>query len=270
MSAAVASAAIPPSPLLGRRERLWPTIAVSLALHAAFVALVLVKHGPPPIDLNQKPIVARLAKRGELRPKQFLPRKEEPKPSGPPAAAEPAPKPAPAAQPQPVVAKAPTPSPAAIPPAKAAPAKPQPTRAAQAAPAKGTPSRASGGGGLASVMTQMKANEPSYGDPNGDPLGDSETGEGDPYLALVTRSLQETYVLPSTISDKERVSLSATVLLFIQPDGKIADWRFERRSGNPVFDGALEHALRTARLPPPPPERRAVYRSQGLAVVYRP
>lgn len=257
-----ASAAMPPSPLLGRRERLWPTLAVSLALHAAFVGFVVWQRAPAPLDLNQKPIVARLVKRGELRPKEYLPRKEAAPPPGPPPAPEPTPAPAP--QPKP----APAPSPAAMPPPRAAPAKPQP--APKPAPSRAPPARASGGGGLAGVMSRMQQEEKSYGNPEGDPLGDSEVGEGDPYLALVTRSLQDTYVLPSTISEKERISLSATVVLFIESDGRVSRYQFERRSGNPTFDGALERAIRTARLPPPPAEKRALFRTQGLAVVYRP
>jgi colicin import membrane protein/protein TonB len=86
----------------------------------------------------------------------------------------------------------------------------------------------------------------------------------------VTRALQETYTLPATISDRERMHLRATVLLFIEPDGRISRYEFESRSGNPSFDGALESAVRGARLPPPPSERRDRYRSQGLAVLYRP
>jgi colicin import membrane protein len=110
-----------------------------------------------------------------------------------------------------------------------------------------------------------------YGSPDGDARGDADQGEaGDQYLALVTRALQDTYVLPSTISDRERLHLRATVLLFIEPDGKITRWQFVDRSGNGVFDAALEQAVRSARLPPPPPEWRERYRAQGLAVVYRP
>lgn len=283
-----ASAAMPQSALVGRHERLWPMIAVSVAAHALFIALAAWRQPPAILDLNQKPIVARLARYGELRPKQNLPRKEAsppPGPPGPPAppvvAAPPTPPPAPA--PPPKAAPAPAPAPVAkaatppapakadsMPPPKAAPAKPQPApKVAQERP-PGTSGGASGGGGLASAMSRVEHDQKIYGSPDGDPRGDAEDGEGDAYLALVTRALQETYNLPATISDRERMHLRATVVLFIEPDGKISRYEFESRSGNPTFDGALEAAVRGARLPPPPAERRERYRSQGLAVLYRP
>ena len=113
--------------------------------------------------------------------------------------------------------------------------------------------------------------EPVYGDPQGDPLGDSsEAGEGDQYLALVVRSLRESYVLPSTISERDRVHLKATVILYLEADGQVLRYAFESKSGNGAFDAALERAIRAARIPPPPSELRKKYRDEGLGVVYRP
>jgi colicin import membrane protein/protein TonB len=271
--------------LVGQRDRLWPMVAVSLVVHAALIALAAWHRPPAVLDLNQKPIVARLARYGELRPKHYMPRKEASPPPGPPApvvsaptpppapAPPPAPEPpkaAPAPAPAPKVAEAPpAPKPGAMPPPKAEPAKAQPTQAVAQAPAAARPA-AGGGGGLASALSRVQRDQKVYGSPDGDPLGDAEEGEGDAYLALVTRALQETYTLPATISDRERMHLRATVLLFIEPDGRVSRYEFESRSGNPTFDGALESAVRSARLPPPPAERRDRYRSQGLAVLYRP
>jgi colicin import membrane protein/protein TonB len=265
-------AAMPTSALAGRRDRLWPTIAVSLAVHAVLIGLAAWQRPPAVVDLNQKPIVARLARYGELRPKQYLPRKEAAPPPGPPVAAPapapPAPTPVPA--PPPKVAEAPpAPKPDAMPAPRAEPAKPQPAPAATPRTAQAKPA-AGGGGGLASALSRVERDQKVYGSPDGHLLGDAEEGEGDEYLALVTRALQETYTLPATISDRERMHLRATVLLFIEPDGRISRYEFESRSGNPSFDGALESAVRNARLPPPPAERRDRYRSQGLAVLYRP
>jgi colicin import membrane protein/protein TonB len=244
------------SPLLGRRERLWPMIAASFALHAAAIGgLVWHAARSPKIDLDQKPIVARLVRQGELRPRELLPRKQAaPAPApAPEVAVAPAPKPA-----------APVPAPAPAPSAKAPAAKPAaPVAAAPRAP--GTSTNA-----LAQALGRIEQ-EKVYGDPDGDPRGDADEGEaGDQYLALVTRALQDTYVLPSTISDRERMHLRATVVLFIEPDGRVSRWSFEDRSGNAVFDAALERAVRAARLPPPPAGMRDRYRSQGLAVLYRP
>jgi TonB family protein len=177
------------------------------------------------------------------------------------------------------VATAPKPAP----PSAAAPPPPAPSKAvAGTAPsvakptpavAKGTAAGTTAKGGrdaLAQVISRFESTAPE-GSPDGDPLGTESDGDvGDRYLAAVTRALQETYTLPSTISERERMYLTATVLLFIEPDGRVARWQFAQRSQNPVFDGALERAIQTARVPPPPPEMAQRYRTQGLAVLYRP
>jgi TonB family protein len=256
------TAALPTSSLL-RRERLWPTILVSLAVHAAAIVLLFVVRPAPPLDLGQQPIRVRPVRLGEKRPDHLLPRKNEGMPP-----------PAPVAAP---VATAPRPAPVAAPPPPA-PSKPvagaAPTTAkASPAVARGAAAGAKGTGGrdaLAQVMSRFENTVPE-GSPDGDPLGTESDGDvGDRYLAQVTRALQETYTLPSTISERERMYLTATVLLFIEPDGRVSRWQFAQRSQNPVFDGALERAIQTARVPPPPPEMAQRYRTQGLAVLYRP
>jgi colicin import membrane protein/protein TonB len=202
------------------------------------------------MDLDQKPIVAKLVRLGEKRPEQFLPRKEEPPPPAPPAPPSAAP----------VVAAAPKPT-APAPSAKAPPAPPSP------------PSRTAGGkaGGttLASVMSkvQREVEASRWGSPDGDPMGDSDTGsEGDRYLALVVRELRSHYNLSRTISDRELVQLGATVVLRIDNSGRVLGHAFERRSGNAAYDAALERAIAAVRLPPPPPELRDRFRTAGLGV----
>lgn len=252
--------ALPHSALFPRRERLWPVVLVSVAAHAALVALAMLHRPAPRLDLEQKPIVAKLVRLGEKRPQQLLPRKEEGAP--PPPAAPRQPSPAPTAAPSP-------PSPRAAPEPKAsAKALPRPP-----APA---PAAASGRGDvLASVLSRVKRDralsDPVYGDPQGDPGGDaSEAGEGDRYLALVERALRDSYVLPATISERDRIRLKATVVLYLDADGQVLRHAFESRSGDAAFDAALERAIRAARIPPPPAELRSKYRTEGLGVVYRP
>jgi len=248
------------SALVTRRERLGPVLVVSLVAHAALIAVAVLHRPSPQIDLGQKPIVAKLVRLGEKRPQHLLPRKQaEP----PPAAAPPAP--------SPPVPAAPSPAPvAALPAPRAAPkAAPKP---APRAPAPPEPAPRDV---LASVLSKVKRDraleEPVYGDPAGDPLGDaSEASAGDEYLALVERTLRETYILPATISDRDRVHLKATVVLYLDADGQVLRYAFEERSGNGAFDAALERAIRAARLPPPPAAMRQRYRREGLGVVYRP
>jgi colicin import membrane protein len=253
-----APAALTQSPLVVRRERLLPVLLVSAALHAGLVAFAVLYRPAPRVDLAQKPIMVRVARLGEKRPTQWLPRKEEAPP--PPAATAPQPAP-PAAAPE-------KPTPASVPVAR--PSKPAPASGARAS----GPTAAGRPDVLASIMNRVRRDqayqEKVYGDPNGDPRGDAESNEGDAYLGLVERALRESYVLPSTLSDADRVRLQATVVLYLDADGRVLRFVFERRSGNEAFDAALERAIRAARIPPPPGDQRRQYREQGLAVLYKP
>jgi colicin import membrane protein/protein TonB len=223
-----------PTPLLARRERLWPVLLVSFGCHAAVLGFAALHRPAPIIDL-EKPMQARLVRLGEKRPDWFLPRKEQ----------------APEAAPAPAIA---LPGPAA----KAAPARPSTAATARPDPLASA---------LARVKREQALGEPTWGDPRGDAFGEaSEASEGDRYLALVTRALQASYRLPSTISERDRALLKASVVLFIEPDGRISSWRFELKSGNAAFDEALERTVRRTRLPPPPSELRQHYRSDGILV----
>jgi colicin import membrane protein len=237
---------IPVATALGRSDRMWPAVIVSIIAHVLVVAWAVVRRPPPPIDLAQKPIMAKLVRLGEKRPEEFLPRKD----AAPPPPAPPAPAPAPVA--------APTPAKPAAPAPKAPPRPAAPSAAGKA-----------GGASLSSILSkvQKQVEDTRWGDPSGDPRGSSDSGtEGDRYLALVQAALADAYVLPSTLSERERMYLKATVVLFIEPSGKVLDFRFETRSGNAAYDAALERAIRAARLPPPPPEMREQFRRGGFGV----
>jgi colicin import membrane protein/protein TonB len=256
----VTARALLESPLIARRERLWPVVVASLAVHAAVLAVATLHRPAPRMDLDQKPIVAKLVRLGEKKPPHLLPRKEEAAP--PPPAQQAPPAPAPIAKPEPAPAK--------VPAVQAKPVPPAPKVSSPKSAASSSRSDV-----LASVLSKVKRDkalsEPVYGDPLGDPGGDAEDASaGDRYLALVERSLRESYVLPSTISERDRMHLKATVILFLSADGGVVNFSFEQKSGNGAFDAALERAIRAARIPPPPPELRQKYRSEGLGVVYRP
>lgn len=243
---------------LGRRDRLWPAVLASALVHLALAGWALTHRGGPDLGGAQKPIVAKLVRLGEKRPEALLPRKE---PEPPPAAPVATPRAPPAPVPASPAAKA-APVPAA---AKPPPAPPQAARPA----AGGEP----GGDTLARVLSRMErekaAEGPRWGDPDGDPAGDAaEAGEGDRYLALAVRALQANYRVPATISEKERLHLGATVVLFIEASGAIRDFKFEQRSGNAAFDAALDRAVRATRLPPPPAALRDAYRRVGLGVKF--
>jgi len=240
------------SPLLPRADRFWALVGASGLLHLGLVVVGLALRPAPLIDLEQKPIVAKLVRLGEKRPEHLLPRKEEAPPSTgePEAASVPAP---------------PGPKPAPAPVAQPRPAPPRPAT---------TPPRGARDDAMASALSRLRR-EPlrgsAGGDPSGDPMGDSSDGEpGDRYLALAQRALHDTYRIPSTISERDLLHLRATVILYLLPDGSVTRWSFESRSGNSAFDDALERAIRQARLPPPPAELRERYRSQGLGVRFVP
>jgi colicin import membrane protein/protein TonB len=241
---------------LGRPDRLWPAVVASVAAHAVVFGLAGLARPRPTLDPGQTPIVAKLVRLGDPRPKELLPRKE----AAPPPAAE-----APAAPAE--AAPAPSPKAVAIPSEKAAPRPPAPRPAAKPGPAErpGKP----GGARLASVLSELKQ-ELQAGRPDGSPDGDaSEAGEGDQYLGLVVHQLRQGYRLPSTISDKERLFLTGTVVLHVEPDGRVSRFELVKRSGNAAFDDALERAVRETRLPPPPPALRDLYRRTGLEVVFK-
>jgi colicin import membrane protein len=232
-----------------RRDRLWPAVVASVAVHLVLGGLAIQQRGPL-IDTAQQPITARLVRLGEARPKELLPRKE---PEAPAAEAGP--------EAAPVAAPAPAPRPG---PAARAVATPRPTASPPAERAGGPRS----GRRLSSVLSGMKQ-ELAAGSPDGDPLGDSSEAVGDQYLAQVVRALRRNYRVPSTIGEKERLFLQGTIVLFIEPDGRVLRHEFVKRSGNPVFDEALERAVRDIRLPPPPDDAREAYRRRGLQVDFK-
>jgi colicin import membrane protein/protein TonB len=117
---------------------------------------------------------------------------------------------------------------------------------------------------------QRQHDDERWGDPNGDPAGDSDAGEGDQYLAQIDRALRGNYVAPSTLPERERLYLQSRVILWIEPDGRVTRWRQERSSGNPTFDAAVERTLRlTSRVPPPPERLRDLYKKDGIALIFQ-
>jgi colicin import membrane protein/protein TonB len=250
------------SALLRGPERLWPLVLVSVALHAGFIGVAFFVRPPALVNLEQKPIVAKLVRLGEKRPEQWLPRRDVPPPEAAPRAPDAVPVPVPGPP-------APAQKSVALPAPKVAP-KPAPPRPASATPG------GKGSDALSRALEKVRkddklASKERWGDPSGLPEGNATDGsEGDRYLGLVYQALHSNYSLPDTIPVQERASLRATVVLIIEPSGQVSSLRFEKRSGNAAFDQALERAARASRLPPPPPELQKVYRTVGLGVNFTP
>jgi colicin import membrane protein len=209
----------------------------------------------------QKPIIAKLVAQGKPRDQKLLPRRESP----PPPAASQAPSPAVA----PVVPDAPSASkkPALAPSKPEAPA-PKPLSRQQMM------ERA-----LARAAGKAEPRTPSKEAPDPERAG-KETGsaqgtaaaaeEGDEYFTAVHDAIMENYVVPSVISERERLYLSATVLTYIGPQGQILKHEFQKKSGNTVYDQALELAIQRTRLPPPPEAIARALRESGVELNFKP
>jgi colicin import membrane protein len=239
----------PPSLLVPRlRMPAGPALALAIGFHVAiFAAAFLLPpllDRPPPL---RKPIIAHLVALGRPRDPRLLPRKESP----PPAAAA-------AAAPQPVPSTR-TPS------APAAPERREPSRrelmerALARAAGKATPE-------------PREAPDPERaGQATGSVEGTAVSAEeGDAYFSAVHDAILEHYVVPSVISERERLYLAATVLAYIGPDGSILRHDFQKKSGNTFFDQALEIAIQRTKLPPPPADLARALRDNGVVLNFRP
>ena len=237
----------PPS-LLSSHARMpaLPALGLALLLHvvlfaaAAWLPRLFDRAAPP-----RKPIIAHLVALGRPRDPRLLPRKE----SAPPVAAAPA-------------------APSRVPSTKAAPAsapqRHEPTRQELMQRAL---ARAAG-----RTEPDTREQDPERaGSATGSVEGTATTAEeGDAYFTAVHDAILEHYVVPSVISERERLYLSATVIAWIGPDGKILRHEFQKKSGNGFFDQALELAIQKTTLPPPPPDLARVMRDTGVALNFRP
>lgn len=267
------------SALVGRRQPYGWTWMASIGLHGLVVLGIVVAslYQPAPPDLNQKPIAAKLVRLGQPRPDHLLPRK----PTAPPV--PPVAKDAPVVTPGEKVAPlppSPTPSPAKP------ESKPEPSKAATPTPSSSPATQAAAPkdvkpdpkASLDDIMKRFQKGaiagpaEELPGQLDGDPEGDAaEASEGERYYALLEKRLRELYTLPSTISDQERLHLKATVLIHIEPNGRISQSKIIQSSGNSAFDSALEGAVKRASpFPPPPGHLASSLRRDGIAVNFRP
>jgi outer membrane biosynthesis protein TonB len=221
-----------------------PAVALAIVLHfgillAATVLPRLFDRQAPP----RKPIIAHLVALGRPRDPKFLPRKESP----PPIAAS--------------KAAVPLPSTAA----PAAPRKPEPTRSELMERAL---ARAAG-------KSEAESREPPDPERAGSATGSAagtaaSPEEGDAYFSAVHDAILEHYVVPSVISERERLYLAASIVAWIGSDGRILRYELQKKSGNAFFDQALERAIQQTKLPAPPPEMARALRDNGVVLNFRP
>lgn len=231
--------------LLGGDPRIgWlgPGLVLAIALHVAVVAAAFFL--PRLLDRPhalRKPVIAHLVALGKPRDPRLMPRKE----AEPPAAA------APASVPEKAGA-----------PSKSVPSSRQLTR-------QELMERA-----LAGAARRTKDEKPDperAGQESGSPTGSAaNVEEGEKYFGEVEDRIHANYVVPSVISERERMYLSATVVIYIARDGSIVKHVMTKPSGNTFIDQALVLALQRTRLPAPPADLLKLVRDEGLEINFKP
>jgi colicin import membrane protein/protein TonB len=242
LSAAAPRSLLSPRPGLP----LLPALGLAALLHlvvlaAAFWLPPLFDRAHPP----RKPIIAHMVALGRPRDPHLLPRKESP----PPAAA---------------AAAHPLPAPS--------------TKAAPMAPGKREPSRQelmeraiARAAGRTEPESKEAPDPERAGSATGSPEGTAASAEeGDAYFTAVHDAVLEHYVVPSVISERERLYLSASVIAWIGSDGRILRHEFQTKSGNAFFDQALERAIQQTTLPQPPADLARSLRDNGVVLNFRP
>lgn len=227
----------------------------SLGAHLLLVVLVFVGgswFSPPPLQLDQKPIQARLVRRGKPRDERLLPRKEQPPPPPPKKVEEAPPPAAPAKGPEPV-----------------------PAPGLGAAPKEAARTGADGERRkkLFGAFDRVSKSRPEEleGEADGDELGDAARAEGERYWGLLTAQVRRHYDVSQTLSDGERLRLRAQVLLKISRAGDVLAAELAKPSGNSQFDNAVLLAVKKAQpFSPPPDHLRATLQKQGVVLEFTP
>jgi TonB family protein len=87
------------------------------------------------------------------------------------------------------------------------------------------------------------------------------------YLPQIWKSITQQWTLPETL--KGSTGLEATLILVVRRDGKILSHRFEKKSGNELYDQSLVRAIRKADPLPPFPDAYPADREE-IGVRFRP
>lgn len=254
--------AVAQSALVPHKTRMGRPVLWSLGAHVLFVLLgwgYATFLSGPRIDLNQKPIQARLVRKGTPRDAKLLPRIEEA--PAPPQKVE--------AQAVDVPATAP---PAEKPAAVAIPTDKPAPKTAKAAPQKGVSDGDRKRKLFGAFSQASKSSDDSQeGAEDGSELGDSATAEGDQYWALLQAQVRQNYDVSQTISDAERMRLRAQLLIRIGRAGEVLDTRLAKPSGNALFDSAVLLAVKRAQpFSPPPSHLRDALQRSGVILEFTP
>jgi hypothetical protein len=125
--------------------------------------------------------------------------------------------------------------------------------------------------GAARRTRDEKPDPERAGEATGSPSGTAASAEeGEKYFGEVEDRIHANYVVPSVISERERLYLSATVVIYIGRDGSIVKHVMTKPSGNTFIDQALVLAIQRTRLPAPPAELARLVRDEGLEINFKP
>lgn len=125
---------------------------------------------------------------------------------------------------------------------------------------------------LASLQKDgQPSKEKPAGSKDGVEEGDSDVAEkGNAYYTEVYKKVKSAYSVPELISERERLFLTATVVITLERNGTVRALTFEKSSGNRLFDSAIEGAIRKAApFPVPPKELADKYAKEGIGIIFR-
>jgi protein TonB len=215
----------------------WISILGSAAAHAGLIILLIIGGLVKDSGEREHVKITALLKKGKERRKDWLPRKE-------PAAA-------------------PAPPKTARPPKDA-----KKTTSKSHKSSSRVDYSKDMGSALKSLAVEGAKEDEGEGSPDGVDEGTALIAEkGNEYMTKVYSAVKGQYSVPEIITERERQFLNATVVITINARGQIKNLTFEKRSGNQVFDSAIENAIRRAApFPPPPPELVDKYSSEGIGI----
>lgn len=230
---------------------LWRMLVGSAVGHLAVAALVMgiaqltVRWTPPP----QNALMTKLVRLGTPRPKEYLPRKQEPPPPAPP------------------------PPPAAMAPQGAAPVTPVPKNA----PPAPSPVHDAGPSAQERVESMSRTSkaldrlkQKVDGQADGSVNGDADEAQlGNAYATEVQKCIQRNFVIEGTSPDAV-ANRKALVLVRIEVDGRFIDNKILEGSGMAAFDEAVRRAvMRCGQVSAPPVPLRSTLRHDGIEVVFQ-
>ena len=240
----------------GTTAALLPLIIASFLAHVVLLLLGfwLYHLAPSTPRPPQAVLTTKLVRLGTPRPKELLPRKEEP---------------------QVLPAPAPPPTPVAAPPTPvSSPSIPPPRTAAVAPPAQITAQqKAAAMNKVNSALQRLKSQLDGQKDGSmyGDVADEDLAVQGNRYATEVQRCVKDKFGLVEGMDRSKIAHLNAIVVIRIEADGKIVGFKIEKSSGLAVVDAAVGRAVqRCARVSPPPVHMRRQMRYDGIQIDFKP